>query len=212
MDFGLVSIFLLVIATLMVLASLKLLIKNDWFLAFLRGFVGFSLLLMAYLTLMSGINIASYAKLAKGETIANISFKKISDQRYQANLVNVITGKESSYTIDGDLWQVDSRIMRLALSGPTPFYKLDRISGRYYSIEQETSVSKSAFELHTQQIGFDLWSVFKGSSIGLVSADYGSATFMPMAEGALFAIMVGPSGLLSKPINDAARTIVDSWE
>ncbi|HEY9034898.1 MAG TPA: hypothetical protein VIN71_13235 [Pseudomonadales bacterium] len=210
MDFGIVSIVLLVLSALLIMLGMKLLFRRNWFVQFLRGFAGFSLLLLALLVTLSGLNIATYQQLAKGQTIANISFTRTAGQQYQAELVNVATGQQASYEINGDMWQVDARILRLALVA-RPFYKLDRISGRFYSLEQERTAARSVYSLAEQETGIDLWSLFKGKSLGLIAADYGSATYSPMADGAVFAIVVGVEGLQARPVNDAARQIVNEW-
>ena len=211
MDFGLVSVSLLIIAAVLILVGLKLLIKRNYFIQFLRGFAGFGLLSLAFIIIMSGLNIASYSQLSQGEQIANISFKKVNNQNYDATVVNVQTGEQSSFNIDGDMWQVDARVLKLFLSS-TPFYKLERISGRYYSLDQERTNNRSVYPLTGQSMGFDLWSIFKGSSIGLLSASYGSATYLPMADDAVFTVSIGSSGLVSKPVNTSASAIVNEWQ
>ena len=211
MDFGLVSISLLIIAALLILAGLKLLFKRNWFIQFLRGFGGFGLLLLAFIIIMSGLNIATYSQLSTGEEIANISFKKVNNQNFDAVVVNVQTGEQSTFNIDGDMWQVDARVLKLFLSS-TPFYKLERISGRYYSLDQERTNNRSVYPLAGQSMGFDLWSMFQGQSIGLLSANYGSATFLPMADDSVFSVSIGSSGLVSKPVNSTAKSIVNEWQ
>jgi hypothetical protein len=44
-----------------------------------------------------------------------------------------------------------------------------------------------------------------------IDALYGSATYLPMADGALFDIRVSQSGLIARPLNQAARTAVGDW-
>jgi hypothetical protein len=44
-----------------------------------------------------------------------------------------------------------------------------------------------------------------------LDALYGSATFLPMADGALYEIKVSQSGLVARPLNQAAREAVGSW-
>lgn len=210
MEFGIVSISLLVISALLIMLGIKILFRRNWFLHFLRGFAGFSLLLLALLVTLSGLNIATYQQFKQGQAVANISFTRTAGQQYEAELVNVNSGQQSTWLINGDMWQVDARILRLALVS-RPFYKLDRISGRFYSLEQERSSPRSVYSLAEHEAGIDLWSLLKDRSIGLVSADYGSATYSPMADGAVYAIVVGVDGLRAEPVNDAARQIVNEW-
>jgi hypothetical protein len=44
-----------------------------------------------------------------------------------------------------------------------------------------------------------------------LDAFYGSATFLPMADGALYEIKVSQSGLVARPLNQAARDAVGGW-
>lgn len=210
MDFGFVSIALLVLSAVLVLLGLKILFKRHWFLQFLRGFSGFVLLLTALVIVLSSLNIATYSQLSKGQTIANISFSQTAPQEFEAVVVNVTNGSETTYTLYGDMWQMDARILRLAMVAK-PYYKLDRISGRYYLLEQERSSVRSVHDLQQDNIGIDLWALFKGKSLGLIAADYGSATYSPMADGAVYTIDIGVNGLQAKPVNDAARNIVNEW-
>lgn len=212
MEFGVVTIVLLTFAAVLILAGLKLLFKPNWFIQFLRGFAGFGLLLVATGTILSALNLASYSQLQEGEDIANVSFTKQNEQSFQATVVNIQTGAQNAFVIDGDMWQIDARVLRVAFAGSTPFYKLDRISGRYYSLEQERSSPKTVFSLAGESVGFDLWRLFKGSDMGIISADYGSATFLPMADGAVFTVSIGVSGLQAKPVNSEAQHIVNEWQ
>ena len=36
-------------------------------------------------------------------------------------------------------------------------------------------------------------------------------TYLPMADGALYDIKVSPTGLVARPLNQAARDAVGSW-
>jgi hypothetical protein len=45
----------------------------------------------------------------------------------------------------------------------------------------------------------------------LADALYGSAAYVPMAEGAEYAVTVSSSGLVVRPANDNARKAVGGW-
>jgi hypothetical protein len=61
---------------------------------------------------------------------------------------------------------------------------------------------------------FDIWAWLRrsGNTLGLLVADYGSATYLPMADGALYQIGLGGDGLVAVPLNDPARGAVAGWE
>jgi len=48
--------------------------------------------------------------------------------------------------------------------------------------------------------------------VPLADALYGSAAYVPMAEGAEYAVSVSASGLVVRPGNDAARKAVGGWK
>jgi hypothetical protein len=47
--------------------------------------------------------------------------------------------------------------------------------------------------------------------VPFADALYGSAVYVPMAEGAEYAVTVSQSGLVVRPANDAARKSVGGW-
>jgi hypothetical protein len=68
------------------------------------------------------------------------------------------------------------------------------------------------FELHAPG-RIDLWELIRRnhSWIPWMDALYGSAAVLPMADGALYEIKVSQSGLVARPLNQAAREAVGSW-
>ena len=60
----------------------------------------------------------------------------------------------------------------------------------------------------------DLWSLVKQHHAYLPFADalYGSAVYVPMSEGAEYAVSVSASGLVVRPGNQAARKAVGGWK
>jgi hypothetical protein len=62
--------------------------------------------------------------------------------------------------------------------------------------------------------GLDFWSFARRyhQYLPLADALYGSATYVPMAEGAEYVVTVSTSGLVVRPANDAARKAVGGWK
>jgi hypothetical protein len=89
---------------------------------------------------------------------------------------------------------------------------LDRIGGRYTRLEDERSQPRSVYSLNQPQ-RIDLWDLVHRyhSWVPWMDALYGSATFLPMADGALYEIKVSQSGLVARPLNQAARDAVAGW-
>lgn len=204
-------------ALLTMLFAGRLLLKGTWILGWLRGMSGLLLLCGAAVLVFGAIDFYSYKQLSQENTIASIGFTRIEAQKYQASLVDN-DGTERLFELNGDLWQLDARILKwnklLAGAGLKPGYRLDRLSGRYYALEDEKSSPRSVYELSSSKSAIDLWSWARqyGKNITLVDAAYGSATYLPMEDGALFSVILSGTGLLARPLNEPAKLAVNRWE
>ena len=195
----------------------KLLLKPTWILGWLRGCTGLLFVILAILLSLAALDFYSYKQLDKTESIANVNFIKIAPQQYRASLVTN-DGEELTYELNGDLWQLDARIFKwspaLAKMGLLPGYRLDRLSGRYVSLEEEKTLPRSVYALYNSDTAIDVWNIlqdYKGS-FSLVQAQYGSATYMPMTDGALFTVRLTANGLSAIPLNERAQSAVSEWE
>lgn len=211
MEFGFFTIVLLVISGVLVLSGLRLLIATGWFMQFLRGFAGFGQILLAVFIILVGLNLASYSHIDEKQDLANISFKKLNEQQYEATIADVKGGTEDKFTVDGDMWQVTSRALKV-LGSSTQFYKLDAIAGRYYSLEQQRTSALSFSNLPDNSIGVDLWGWFKGKNAGLLKGNELKSKFYPMSDGAVFSISIGSQSLEASPANAEAKKIVSEWK
>ncbi len=99
------------------------------------------------------------------------------------------------------------------VAGFDTVYRLERLSGRYASIAQELSAPRTVHALGGEE-PFDLWTVARryNKYVPMVDALYGSAAYVPMAEGADYVVSVSASGLVVRPDNDAARKAVGGWK
>ena len=198
--------------------ALFMLLRRDWFLGWIKGTVGFIFLILAIFIGLTALNVNAYRPVDKEVTVATISFDKLDNQVYKANVVMSASGSEMPFEISGDLWQVDARVIKwkglLASLGGRPGYKLDRIQGRYFTLEDERTKPRSVYALSNPDVGFDLWSAIDRLSrhIHWFDAEYGSATFLPMADGALFSIQLTSNGLIARPENDRAIIAIREWE
>jgi hypothetical protein len=97
--------------------------------------------------------------------------------------------------------------------GLLPGYRLDRISGRYVSLEEEKSFPRTVHALFYNDSAFDVWVFLKesGKFVSVIKSDYGSATYLPMKDGALYAVKLTQSGLAASPLNDRAKMAVENW-
>jgi hypothetical protein len=110
----------------------------------------------------------------------------------------------------GDEWQLDARVLKWKgwanLLGLDAQYRLERVSGRYRDIEQERTGERTVYGL-SENPGVDLWvlSTQYPKWLPFVDAVYGSATYLPMADGARYEVKMTQSGLMARPVNEAAN-------
>ena len=122
--------------------------------------------------------------------------------------------REQRFEIHGDQWQLDARLLTwvgpLAAAGQKPLYRLDRISGRYVSLEQARNGQQSVFSLKQSQY-VDLWEIFERFDTW-IDVSYGSAVYMPMENGAVFSVYLTAKGMNVRPINYIAKKILkEDW-
>ena len=157
----------------------------------------------------------TYGRLTDERSISLIEFSQTAPDEYTARLM--VDGEpDRMLTLRGDEWQLDARVVNwkppATLLGLDPIYQLERLSGRYSDIDREVSAARTVHSLADRQF-FDLWSVAKRFPILMpgVDAYYGTATYVPMADGARFEVSLTRDALIARPVNNAARDAVGNW-
>ncbi|WP_461482212.1 cation/multidrug efflux pump [Porticoccus sp.] len=204
------------LAALLLLVALRLLLKGGMLAAVVRAVVGLTLLFLSILLFLAGYDLLSYRPLLREEAVVTLQFQKLAPQSYRVLLVEA-GGEQYRYHLKGDQWQLDVRLLRwhpsLASIGFKSLYRLDRLSGRYADIRQQLQNSPSAHQLGDSPTGFDTWLMLKHFPWlrEWVDAQYGTATFLPMANGAVFDVKLAYGGLLARPVNPPAEAAIADW-
>lgn len=216
MLYWVLTLFAALLALLVLALGFKLLWNRHWLLGWLRGSIGLVLIAVAVMLGLIGWDLHRYRALAHEEPIANLAFTRVQPQQFKVVLVDA-EGMEHQFELQGDLWQLDVRMIKwnpsLAQLGISPGYQLDRLSGRYLALEQEQKSPRSVHGLGAATGPVDLWQLlqqWQGLG-GLVDARYGSAAYLPMADGALFSVSLGQTGLVARPLNERAKEAVEGW-
>ena len=206
-----------VLGLLVVVLSLKVLVRSGWFLGWLRGMLGLALVSAGVLLALVAWDVFSYQQVLREKSIVTLSFEKLARQHYRATLVDE-GGVEEVFELHGDQWQLDARIIKwpgiLSAWGVQPGYRLDRLSGRYFSLAKERTAERSVYALESSRLGVDVWAWLQTAGQGLpfVDAVYGSATFVPMEDGAIYGVRLTHSGLIARPLNERAQSAVARWQ
>lgn len=209
----LLPIICLVVASLLLLAGLRLMGRFQWLLAWARGMGGLILVLAAVSVAVFGYDLLSYREGSFDQRIGSLSFQQTGKQSYEAVLVDA-EGAETRYQLSGDQWQLDARILRWSNGIPAkPLYRLDRISGRYLSLEDERNMPKTVHGITPESRYIDAWHAVHSYRhiFPFIDALYGSATYLPMVDGAIYSISLGHHGLIGRPLNEAATVALGDW-
>jgi hypothetical protein len=212
-------------AVSIVLASFALLLgvialRRLWRLRFLSAsasFLGAAVLAgAAAMLFVVASNLHTYSRLTYEAPVADLIFKSLGPQRFEAALLRAPSGEMQVFVLNGDEWQMDARILKWRgwanLFGLDAQYRLERLSGRYLDIDQERGAPRTVYSL-SQNPGIDLWAwaMKQESKTPFVDATYGTATYLPMADGARYRVTLSQTGLVARPMNSTATGAVERW-
>lgn len=166
----------------------------------------FALLLFTLSALFAILTVSTqgYRVLTREEVVAHVTTRKLGPQRFEAQ-VELVDGPTSTYTLSGDEFYMDARILKwkpLAnFLGLHTEYELDRIGGRYLSLEDERTKPRTLFSL-AEEKPFDLFDLRRAYPLlaPLVDAEYGSGTFIASEDGGRFEVRVSTTGLLIRKV------------
>lgn len=172
--------------------------------------------LIAAVALLIGLNLLTWQRFTNERPVAELSFKQLGPQHFAVEL-HFPDHRDRHLTLRGDEWQLDARILKwrsfATLLGFDPLYRVERINGRYENLRQAQTATPSVVGLSDAK-GLSLWNLAHNQAgwLPFIDASYGSATYLPMTDGARYAVMISNSGLLARPLNDSARRAVRSWQ
>ena len=181
----------------------------------LNGATALVLILLSVSAALIAGNLHTYQRLSFEQPAGELQLQRTGPRDFNV-VLTYPSGERTNFALRGDEWQVDARVLKwhafANLVGFDTAYRLERISGRYARIEDERSQTRTVYSLNPAE-RIDLWDLVHRyhSWLPWMDALYGSATFLPMADGALYEIKVSQSGLVARPLNQAARDAVGSW-
>ncbi|MEW5248482.1 cation/multidrug efflux pump [Microbulbifer discodermiae] len=212
-----IALLVAMLALLLVFWGGRVLVGGSWLFGFIRGAIGLALCGAALMVVLVAADIYSYRNLAKEQSVGTLSFREIDPQHFLTKFADE-DGLIREVELRGDQWQLDARILKwkgpLARWGIQPAYRLDRISGRYLTLQDERVKQRTVHQLQGSNYGVDVWQFLRQAGDGLPFVDtvYGSATFVPMRDGAVYDVRISHAGLLARPLNQQAESALEAWQ
>jgi len=211
------TLLALMVGIVLFIVSIFLLLKGRALGAIFRAIPALLLLVIAITLTLGSLDIMSYRQLLKETSVATLHFEQVSAQTYSVMLIDK-NNQRHYFQLNGDQWQIDARIIRwhpnLARIGFKSIYRMERLSGRYSDITQELDSKRTVYPIDISSYRLDTWYWFRQIKWlhQWVDASYGSATYVPMIDGAIYEAKMGYSGLSAHPVNDKSRQAVTAWQ
>ena len=208
-------VVLALLGILFLAAAVRRLRRRRVFGGMLTGATALVFLLLSVCTALIAANLLTYQRLSFEQPAGELQLTQTAPRQFSA-VLTYPSGEHAAFALLGDEWQVDARVLKWRafanLVGFDTAYRLERISGRYSKIEDERSQPRTVYDLNTAG-RIDPWELIHHyhSWVPWMDALYGSATYLPMSDGALYEIKVSQSGLVARPLNQAAREAVSGW-
>jgi hypothetical protein len=174
--------------------------KKKFFTAAFNFLAVLLMLALSALCAVLSISMRGYRALIKEEVAAVVQIDPLGEQRFRARF-SMPNGSDKQFFLSGDELYVDAHILKwkpLAnFFGLHTSYELDRVAGRYTTLQDETNKPHTVFSLAKGKFLniFKLRRIF-AELTPLLDAEYGSATYVNAKDTEVLKIMVSTTGLL----------------
>jgi len=187
-----------------------LLFKRKILAASLNTAAGCSLLSISIIVALIFLNVHTYNRLTSEQLLAVIEVGLSTDTGIP---VTVQTDEmQRVFILNSREWQMDARFLKWKswayLLGSEPVVRLENFAERYPLPQGSQSARYSLLDdiPVLAELGSSLSDWF-----GIVDSYYGSAVYMPVAEGATYRVSASVSGLIARADNKPAQNAVTEW-
>jgi hypothetical protein len=210
------------IGLVFLIKGLGALFRGKFFSGLVGGVGGAGFLALAAIATLLALDVQTYSRLTYEQPVATIMTRQLGPQYFEATVIQPGAGENmpaatNLYPLHGDEWRIEAQVLKWKpwanVLGLDTQYRLDRLSGRYQSIQQEINAERSVHPLlvATPDTGLP-WKISTWNTarkyrkyVDAVDTLYGGAAYMPMADGARYEVWITQSGLIARPANDVAR-------
>jgi len=163
-----------------------------------------------------GFNVQTYSRLTHEGAVAEVSVKAVNPatQTYAVTVHRLdYPGTISHCTIQGDEWLISGRVQKWRpwanVLGLDATYSLDQLSNRYFTAERGNGRLITACDLNGPPPAIDKyvpagWLAWLADQSYTADRRFGDANYMPLADGAVYRVVITQSGFNSEPANDTA--------
>ncbi len=200
-----ITILLFVISILSFFVAISAFKKRKKIGLTINTLVGVIFLLLALLSGTLALSIQGYSALTQEKVAAVVQTEPIGDDRFEATFF-FQNNEQQSFELAGNELYVDAHILKwksiVNILGIHTLYELDRVAGRYSSLDDEQNKPRTIYSLSHKK-PLNLFQLRQKYSFlePLVDAVYGSATYITADQYSVFEIRVSTSGLLIRKVS-----------
>jgi len=168
-----------------------------------------------------GLNMQSYARLTYETPVAEVSVHAVNPAQklYDVSIRRLDgSGRVQTCRLQGDEWLLGGHVQKWKPwaneIGLNATYTLNQISNMYYSAANANGRPITACDIQgpapqINQFLPDSWVKWLISTMLVQDRRFGSANFMPLADGAVYKVVITQFGFNAEPANDAAAQAND---
>ena len=207
--FGIAAMVFALLGALLLLSGIGALIRLRPIRFISRTIFGLLLLAVGALTATVAIGTYGYTALTREDIAATLLVQPTGPQKFSAT-VRYPDLREVKFELGGDEVYVDAQILKWKPIANTlglhTAYELDRIAGRYRSIDQERTAPRTVYLLSRDK-PFDLFDLRRRYTFlaPLLEAEYGSASYVTVSRPAELELRVSTTGLLIRETKPAPQ-------
>jgi len=163
-----------------------------------------------------GLNLQAYSRLTYEAPVAEVSVRALdpANKTYSVTVRRLDgSGRSQTCTLQGDEWLLGGRVQKWKPwaneLGLNATYTLDQLSNMYYSAEDASGKPITACNIggpppEINQYLPESWARWLIAQALVQDRRFGSANFMPLADGAVYKVVITQMGFNAEPANDAA--------
>jgi len=164
-----------------------------------------------------GLNTQLFTRLTHEGPVAEVRIKAL-DPAHDSYLVTVhrLDGPiaDQPCKLQGDEWLISGRVQKWKawanVLGLDATYTLDLVSNKYFTAERGNGKPITSCDLTGKPVVNsylpDAWTNWLLTQFYTEDRRFGDANYMPLADGAVYKVVITQSGFNAEPENDAAKT------
>jgi hypothetical protein len=178
---------------------------------------GALLAVIGFVAGLLGLNAQTYARLTHEAPVALVSVRSLdpASARYLVTIGRLdATGRVQTCALQGDEWVLSGRVQKWKpwanLLGLDATYTLEQLSNMYFSAARANGKPITACDIADVAPRIDAylphaWLAWLAARAFTVDRRFGSANYMPLADGAVYRVVITQSGFNAEPVSKAAR-------